>query len=158
MNPYIIYDIEDSSSLPPEVLSIVDHFHVPLTPDLANVAREALSFGSFEIYQEALKSPLLSLDVDNTRRTKEIPITHLIDTTLTFVKALRVVSSLGHMHRFGSRPTYGTWASFITTLGFSSSEDAFVMYVFPHSRVFPLYSWCYSSDTQFLLPRSVGST
>jgi hypothetical protein len=136
---HIIHDIEDSLSLPPEVLSIIDRFHAPLTPDLANVAREALSFGSFEIYQEALKSPLLSLDVNNTRWTKEIPVTHLIDTTLTFVKTLRVVSSLGHIHRFGSRPTYGTWASFITTLGFASSEDAFVMHVLPYRRVLPLY-------------------
>jgi len=31
--------------LPPEVQSVVDHFHALLTLDLANVAREALSFG-----------------------------------------------------------------------------------------------------------------
>ena len=140
MVPHIIHDIDDFLSLPPEVLSIVDRFHAPLTPDLANVAREALSVGSFEIYQEALKSPLLSLDVDNTRWTKEIPVTHLIDTILIFAKTLRVASSPGHIHRFGSRPTYGTWASFITTLGFASSEDAFVMHVLPYSRVFrPLF-------------------
>ncbi|KIM44005.1 hypothetical protein M413DRAFT_373047 [Hebeloma cylindrosporum] len=140
MVPYIIHDIADILSLPLEVLSIIDRFHAPLTPDLANVAQGSLSVGSFEIYREALKSPVLSLDADNTRWTKEIPITHLIDTTLAFVKTLRVVSSPCHIHRFGSRPTYGTWASFITTLGFASSETAFVMYALPHLRVRPLYS------------------
>ena len=78
----IIHDIEVSLSVPPEVLSIVSHFHAPFTLDLANVARKSLLFRSFEIYQKALKSPLLSLDVDNTQWTKnsEIPVTRLIGT------------------------------------------------------------------------------
>lgn len=61
--------IDDSLSLAPEVRSIVDRFNAPLTPDLADVAQGALSFGSkFQIYQEAfkLKSPLFPLYVDNT--------------------------------------------------------------------------------------------
>ena len=54
------------------IRSIVHRFNAPLTPDLANVAQDALSFGFFQIYQEALKPPLFSLDVDNTRWTKGI--------------------------------------------------------------------------------------
>ena len=46
----IIHDIEISLSVPPEVLSIVGHFHAPFTLDLANVAPKSLLFRSFEIY------------------------------------------------------------------------------------------------------------
>ncbi|KIM43993.1 hypothetical protein M413DRAFT_443057, partial [Hebeloma cylindrosporum] len=120
---YVIHNIEESLSLPPEVLSIVEHFNAPLTPDLATITRKSLSLGSFEIHQEALASPvpsLLDVSVDKTRLenttkdSKEIPVTHAIDTTLQFVKKLRLVSSPEHIHRFGSCPTYGTWVYYYT--------------------------------------------
>jgi len=131
--PHIVHDIEDTLSLPPEVISIIDHFLTPLTPDFASVAEGSLSLGSFDIYREALKSPLLSLDVDNTRWMKQRPVTHVIDTSLTFVRTLRVVSSPNHLRHFGSSRIYRTWASFIGILGLTSSDNAIVMHVLPHT-------------------------
>ena len=115
-----VHNLEDSHSYFPEVASIIARLCTPLPWELAHVKPEEFSPDTRELYKEALRSPVFSLDLGNKSK-EEPPVSNFIHTILIFVSALRKAAR----HPFGSCATI--WTPFITALVIACSPDVHVL-------------------------------
>jgi len=86
----------------------------------------ALSPGVREIYEEALRTPGLSLEKDNIDSHQGRPVTDVIDTVLSCARMVRTATTFSD----GIQQARRSWISLLSLLGFAISEDIFILYVF----------------------------
>ena len=127
MTPEVLVHDFSAGSFPKDVAELLAQLSRPL-PQIfvSNEVKVALSPGVREIYEEALRTPGLSLEKDNVDSHQGRPVTDVIDTVLSCARMVRTATTFSD----GLQQARRSWISLLSLLGFAISEDIFILYVF----------------------------
>ncbi len=119
----VIHDIKEPMICPQDVFEILSRLSQPLPMHLtSDEVRQVISCTQ-DMYEEALRSPFLSLDNKNDDRPGR-PVTDVLDTALSSVRMVKAASSFSNERR----QSRTSWISLLALLGIAISEDVFISY------------------------------
>ena len=124
----ILHIVENQTDWPQQVSHIAHQLFRPLPDSVvskANERQEFLSLGCWELYKEALSSPLLAVRDDDAIEPSTVAVTDVIDSILSGVMMVKVASSVDA--RRGYKQAQLSWISVVTQLGICLAEDVIIL-------------------------------
>ena len=124
----VLHVVKNQTEWPQQVSPIAHQFFHPLPHSVvskANERREFLSLGCWELYEEALSSPLLAVKDDDTIEPPTIAVTDFLDSILSGVMMVKVASSVDTVRAY--KQAQLSWISVLTQLGIGLAENAIIL-------------------------------